>query len=73
MFQANQATAVLKSAIDLGVFAALAEAPRHAGAVAAKIDCLPLDPVPPLPSPTIANDADEDRTFVLKATLFSSA
>jgi 2-polyprenyl-3-methyl-5-hydroxy-6-metoxy-1,4-benzoquinol methylase len=41
MLQASQATAVLKSAIDLGVFAALAEAPRAAEAVAGKIDCPP--------------------------------
>jgi C-methyltransferase len=39
MMQANQATAVLKTAIDLGVFAALAEAPLTADAVAAKIAC----------------------------------
>jgi 8-O-methyltransferase len=41
MLQANQATAVLKTSIDLGVFAALAEAPLTADAVAAKIGCPP--------------------------------
>ncbi len=39
MLQANQVTAVLKTSIDLGVFAALAEAPLTAEAVAAKIAC----------------------------------
>ena len=41
MLQANQATAVLKTAIDLGIFAALAEEPRTAEAAAAKIHCPP--------------------------------
>ncbi len=41
MLQANQATAVLKTAIDLGVFAALAEGPRTAETAAAKIQCPP--------------------------------
>ena len=39
MLQANQVTAVLKSAIDLGVFAALAKAAGDAGAVAMTIGC----------------------------------
>lgn len=37
--QANQATAVLKTSIDLGVFGALADAPRTADGVAQKIGC----------------------------------
>jgi len=39
MLQANQATAVLKTSIDLGVFAALAAAPGTAEVVAGKIGC----------------------------------
>ena len=39
MFQANQATAVVKTCIDLGVFAALADAPAGAEAVAQSIAC----------------------------------
>lgn len=39
MLQANQATAVLKTSIDLGVFAALSGAPRGAEAVATAIGC----------------------------------
>src|SRR5688572_28297417 len=39
MLQANQTTAVLKAAIDLGVFRALAEGPRDASSVADAIAC----------------------------------
>jgi C-methyltransferase len=39
MLQANQVTAVLQTAINLGIFAALADGPRTADAVAAKIEC----------------------------------
>ncbi len=39
MLQANQATAVLKTSIDLGVFAALSAAPCSADAVAKAIGC----------------------------------
>jgi 2-polyprenyl-3-methyl-5-hydroxy-6-metoxy-1,4-benzoquinol methylase len=41
MLQANQATAVLKTSIDLGVFAALSAAPASAEAVAQAIACPP--------------------------------
>jgi C-methyltransferase len=41
MFQANQATAVLKTSIDLGVFQALSGAPRTADAIAKAIACPP--------------------------------
>ncbi len=41
MFQANQVTAVVKTSIDLGLFAALADAPCSAETVASNIDCPP--------------------------------
>jgi hypothetical protein len=47
MLQANQATAVLKTAIDLGIFAALAEEPRTAEGVAAEIDGPPVGALAP--------------------------
>jgi len=41
MLQANQVTAAVKTSIDLGVFAALADAPKTADALAEAIGCPP--------------------------------